>query len=64
MWTSLIPSEGKSTESAGIFKFFWLQHETCGILVTRPRIEPRPLAVKAQSLNYGTDRELAQYIYC
>ena len=64
MWTSLIPSEGNSIESIGTFKSFWLHHETCGILVTRPGIEPSPLAMKAQSLNYWTAREFEQFIYC
>ena len=37
-----------------IYHLFWgggrgLCHEACGIVVLQPNIEPRPLAVKAQS---------------
>ena len=31
---------------------FWPYHTACGISVPQPRIEPRPLAVKAQNPNH------------
>ena len=38
-----------------LFTFiFWPHHTTCGILVPRPGLEPRPLALKSQSPNYWT----------
>ena len=38
-----------------LFTFiFWPHHMTCGILVPRPGLEPRPLALKSQSPNYWT----------
>ena len=37
--------------------FFWLCRVACGILVPRPGIEPRPMAVKALSPNRWTTRE-------
>lgn len=36
--------------------FFWLYHWACRILVPRPGINPRPLAVDAQSSNCWTAR--------
>ena len=40
-----------------LFFFFFLpRHVACGILVPRPGIEPRPLAVRAQSPNHWTAR--------
>ena len=36
------------------FLIFLLCHAACGILVTRPGIEPMPLALEAQSLNHWT----------
>ena len=37
--------------------FFPLHRAACGILVPQPRIEPGPLAVKAQNPNHWTARE-------
>ena len=39
------------------FFFFWLHCTTCGILVSQPRIEPVPWAVKVQSPSPWTTRE-------
>ena len=41
-----------------LFGFFWLGLPACGILVPQPGIEPVPPAVEAQSLNYGTTRQV------
>ena len=40
-----------------IFYFIWLHHVACGILVPSPGIDPRSLAVKAQSPNPLDHRE-------
>ena len=37
--------------------FIWPSHMACRILVPRPVIEPRPLAVKARSLKHWNTRE-------
>ena len=37
---------------------YWLCRTTCRILVPWPGIEPVPPAVKAQSLNHWTTREV------
>ena len=49
----------------GSFCFiFWPHHAVYRILVPRPGIEPMPLAVKAQSLNHWTTREVpGSYFY-
>ena len=39
------------------FVFVWPRHAACGILVSRPGIEPGPLAVKARSPNHWTARK-------
>ena len=39
-------------EEVAFFFFFWSYHTACGILVSQQRIEPRPLAVKTQSLSH------------
>ena len=36
----------------GLFVCFWLCHTACGILVPQPGIEPKPSALKVQSLNH------------
>ena len=41
-----------------LFFWPWLAACGCGILVPQPGIEPRPSAVRAQSPNYWTTREL------
>ena len=41
-----------------LFVYFWLHCSTCRILVPQSGIEPRPLAVKAQSPNHWIAREL------
>ena len=46
----------KDLKTLGIF--FFLYHVACGILVPQPGIEPRPLAVKEQSPNHWTTREV------
>ena len=38
-----------TTEVISLTIFFWLRCITCGILVSQPRIEPVPWAVKVQS---------------
>ena len=40
------------------FFFFWPHRAACGILVPQPGIEPRPLAVEAQSPNHWTAGEV------
>ena len=40
-----------------VFLFFWPCHRACGILVSRPGIEPGQLAVKALNPNHWTTRE-------
>ena len=35
-------------------------HIVCGILVSQPGIEPRPMAVKAQSLNHRITKEFPE----
>ena len=35
----------------------WPCHVACGILVLQPGIEPKPLAVEAQSLNHWTSKD-------
>ena len=42
----------------GFFLIFWPRHTACRILVPRPGIEPAPPAMKAQSLNHWTTREV------
>ena len=42
-------------------KFFWPRHETCGIFVPQPGIEPVPSAVKARSPNHWTAREFPEF---
>ena len=40
------------------FLFFFLPHHVaCGILAPQPGTEPRPLAVRAQSINHWSARE-------
>ena len=39
-------------------------HLACGILVSRPGIEPRPLTVKVQCLNHWTTRKLPKEEKC
>ena len=39
------------------FFFFWPHCTACGILISRPGIEPAPPALEAQSLNHWTARE-------
>ena len=48
------------TSKLYLFKkqFFWQCHTACGILVTRPGIEPMSPAVEAQSPNHWTAREV------
>ena len=41
----------------GFLIFFWLHPVARGILVPRPGIEPRPLAVKVRNPNHWTARE-------
>ena len=36
-----------------IYIYLWLLHVACGILVPRPGIEPRPLAVRSGVLTTG-----------
>ena len=43
------------------FFFFWPRFVACGILVPRPGIEPAPPALKAQSLNRWTAREVRRH---
>ena len=40
---------------------FWPCHASCGILVPQPGIEPGPSAMKVQSPNRWTARELPGY---
>ena len=40
------------------FFFFWPRHVACGTLVPWPGIEPGPLAVKVQSPDHWTTREV------
>ena len=42
---------------------FWQSYTACGILVPQPGIEPGPRAVKAQSSNHWTTRELPVNCY-
>ena len=46
--------------AVGFFFFFFLTScsPACGILVSRPGIEPAPLALEAQSLNYWATSEV------
>ena len=46
-----------SCEFSGSFFFFGQFRAACGILVPQPEIQPRPLAVKAQSPNDWTTKE-------
>ena len=49
-----------------ILYFFWgvgvgVAHSmACGVLLSRPEIEPKLLSLEVQSLNYRTIRELSQ----
>ena len=47
-----------------IYFFFFWGHAACRILVPRPGIEPMPLAVKAQSPNHWTAREVQDSLSC
>ena len=40
------------------FFFFWPRHTPYGILVSQPGVEPRPLALDAQSLDHWASREV------
>lgn len=42
--------------------FCFFGRAACGILVSRPEIEPSPPAVEVQSPNYCTTREVPVYI--
>lgn len=42
---------------------FWLCPVACGVLVLRPRIEPRPSAVKAWSPKHWNTMEFLQYTF-
>ena len=47
-----------------LFFFFFLPHHAVyRILISRPGIEPMPPAVKAQSLNHWTSREILLYFF-
>ena len=43
--------------------FFWPSCGACGSLVPWPDIEPKPLAVKAQTANHWTAREFPTAIF-
>ena len=43
--------------------FVWLQYMVCRILVPWLGIEPRPLTVKAQSLNHWTTKEFPSFAF-
>ena len=45
------------------FFFSWLGHAAYGILVSQPGIEPRPSAVRTQSPNRWTTREVPDFAY-
>ena len=54
-----LESEPPSEATLGfLFFFFWLQQAACRILVLWPGIEHSPSAVKAQSLNHWTAKEV------
>ena len=44
-----------------VFIYFWHHHAVCGILAPRPGTELTPLAMKAQSPNHWTARELLSF---
>ena len=46
-----------------LFFFFWPHYMACGVLVPRLGAEPRPLAVKAWSLNQWTTREFLRVTF-
>ena len=46
-----------------IYFYFWPHHETCGILVPQPGIEPLSPALVAQRLNQWTAREVPQILF-
>ena len=52
--TEFLPEDNKPIN---FFLFFWPCCAACGILVSRPGIEPRPSAVKPQSPKHWTTRE-------
>ena len=45
------------------YVLFWLSRMACGILVPPPGIEARALAVRAQSPNHWTARELPVHCF-
>ena len=56
--------EGK-TICLVFFLLFWLHHAANGFLVPWPRIEPVPCAVKTESLNHWTAREVPfSFLFC
>ena len=46
-----------------LFLFYYFGVTACRILVPQPRLEPMPLAMKAQSLNHWTARQISIYVY-
>ena len=44
--------------------FIWPRHMTCGILVPRPGVKPRPLAVRGQSPNHWTAGNSLEFFMC
>ena len=49
--------------SLTLFFFFWLPHVACGILVSRPGIEPGPPVVEVWGLNHWTTREVPWHFF-
>ena len=63
----LFTFKAKIPHDVYIYVFFFLSYyfgvSACRILVPQPGIEPMPLAMKAQSLNHWTARQISIYVY-
>ena len=61
-WFDLLQSRGPGGTYFFLFSF-WPHHRDYGILVPRPGIKHRSLAVKVRSPNHWTSREFQKYVF-